>query len=87
MTDDEIIEALQRAAESVVGHRIEGVTIESQLSDLGVDSVGVLEMLGDVEKTMAVEFNDDEMGAVVSVRDFVGLVRTARAAAERARDR
>lgn len=90
MTDDQIIEALQGAAQSVVGHRIESMTIESKLSDLGVDSIGVLEMLGEVEKTMEIEFNDAEMAAVVSVRDFVTLVRTAREAreaAERGRDR
>ncbi len=85
MTDDEIIEILQGAAQSIIGRRIEGMTIESQLSDLGVDSVGVLEMLGDVETKMNVEFNDSEMGAVVSVRDFVALVRTAREAADRDR--
>ena len=87
MTDDQIIEALQDAARSVVGHRIEGMTIASQLSDLGIDSIGVLEMLGEVEKTMEVEFNDAEMAAVVSVRDFVTLVRAAREAAERGSDR
>ena len=80
MTDDQIIEALQGAAQAVVGHRIEGMTIESKLSDLGIDSIGVLEMLGEVEKTMEIEFNDAEMAAVVSVRDFVTLVRTAREA-------
>lgn len=87
MTDDEIIEILQDAAQSIVGHRIEGMTIESQLSDLGVDSVGILEMLGEVEAKMTVEFNDSAMGAVVSVRDFVALVRTARAAADGAEAR
>lgn len=79
--DDALLALLSRAALEVAGRRLDGLSMDSRLSDSGIDSVGVLEMVGYVEDALGLRFPDDEIARLATVRDVAALVERARAEA------
>jgi len=80
--DEELLSLLSRAALEVAGRRLEGLDMDTHLTDSGIDSVGVLEMVGYVEDELGLRFPDDEIARLSTVRDVAALVaRTRREAA------
>jgi acyl carrier protein len=77
----DIIALYQEAAQEVAGRKIDGLTLDTKLSDLQLDSVLVLEMTGYVEQKLNVRFDDDELSRLTTLRDLGALVDKARRAA------
>jgi acyl carrier protein len=82
--EEDLIALLSRAAMETVGHRLEGIDLDTRLVDFGMDSVGVLEMVGYVEDRLGLRFPDDEIMRLATVRDVATLVERARLRAEAA---
>lgn len=82
--DEELMSLLSRAAREVAGRRLDGLAMDTRLSDFGIDSVGVLEMVGFVEDELRLRFPDDEIARLATVRDVAALVERTRRAAEAA---
>lgn len=82
--DEDLPALLARAALDVAGRRLDGLSLDSRLSDFGVDSVGVLEMVGYVEDALGLRFPDDEIARLSTVRDVAALVERTRRASEAA---
>lgn len=78
--DEELIALLSRAALEVAGRRLEGLDMDTHLADSGIDSVGVLEMVGYVEDALGLRFPDDEIARLATVRDVAALIARTRAA-------
>ena len=51
------------------------MTLDSRLSDLGIESITALEMAGFLEDKLGVQFPDDELAFIHSVRGLADLVR------------
>ena len=51
------------------------MTLDSRLSDLGVESIAALEMAGYLEDKLGVQFPDDELASIQSIRGLANLVR------------
>jgi acyl carrier protein len=78
MTNDDILtlikEALSFAApEEQVAAK--DLTIDSTLSEFGISSIVSLEMAGYVEEKLGVQFADDELAQIESIKGFVDLIR------------
>lgn len=78
MTNDDILglikEALLFAApEEKIDTK--DLTIDSTLSDFGISSIVSLEMAGYVEEKLGVQFADDELAQIESIKGFVDLIR------------
>lgn len=80
--DEELIALLSRASLEVAGRRLEGLDMDTRLAESGIDSVGVLEMVGYVEDELGLRFPDDEISRLSTVRDVAALVERARRATE-----
>ena len=50
------------------------VTLESNLKELGLDSLDVVDMLMDLEEKFGIEFENDEMMAFTVVNDIVAAI-------------
>jgi acyl carrier protein len=50
-------------------------TVDSTLSELGIDSVRALEVAGYIEDKLGTSFPDDELALVSSVQGFVKLIQ------------
>lgn len=83
MSNDQIdvIALYQEAAQEVAGRKIDGLTLDTKLSDLQLDSVLVLEMTGYVEQKLNVRFDDEELSRLTTLRDLGNLIDKARRAA------
>lgn len=57
------------------------LTPEMPLTHLGLDSVGVIELVAHVESTLGVEIRDDELVGLRTVADLATLVARVRGAA------
>ena len=79
--DEELLALLSRAAVEVTGRRLPRLDMDSRLVDFGIDSVGVLEMVGYVEDQLGLRFPDDEIARLATVRDVVTLIERTRRAA------
>jgi acyl carrier protein len=70
---ERLLERLQRVAREVAG--IEGVGLDTELGPgLGLDSLGVVELLAAVEDEFGVEFAREEAAAVRTVSDVIALL-------------
>ena len=50
------------------------VTLESNIKDLGLDSLDIVDLLMDMEEKYGIEFENEEMSSLVTVRDVVKAV-------------
>lgn len=57
----------------IVNGRVE-VTVDSSLKELGLDSLDVVEMLTDMEEKYGIEFDNDEMLELGTVKDVISVI-------------
>ena len=50
------------------------VSLDSNLKELGLDSLDVVDMLMDLEEKFGIEFENDEMMAFTVVKDIVSAI-------------
>ena len=77
----DVIKLFQEAAFEVSGRKLEGLTFDTQFSELALDSVIVLEVVSHVEQTLAIRIEDEDLNKLQTLRDLHLLVHKARKAA------
>lgn len=78
MTNDEILILLSEAFEFAAPEKaeaIEALTMESTLDEFGVSSIVALEMAGYIEEKLGIQFADDELAQIGTIKGFVNLIR------------
>lgn len=70
-------ETLERVSK-IVEQKIKGKTVtpESNLSELGLDSLDKAEILIKIEDEFGIEFSEEEMGKVKTVNDLLSIIKT-----------
>ena len=83
MSDKEIdvVKVFQDAAFEVSGRRLDTLTLDTKLSELALDSVLVLEVVSQVEQTLGVRFDDEDLSHLTTMRDLGALIAKSRQAA------
>jgi len=51
------------------------LTMESTLDEFGVSSIVALEMAGYIEEKLGIQFADDELAQIGTIKGFVNLIR------------
>jgi len=74
----DIVQLFKQAAFEAEGRHLEGLTLDSKLSDLSMDSVAVMETIGVFEQRIGVRFADEDLARLSSLRDLEALVEKAR---------
>jgi acyl carrier protein len=74
----DVVALFREAAFEVGCRRFESLTLDTQFSELGLDSITVLETMGFFEDRLGVRFNDDELSRLMTLRDLEALIRKAR---------
>ena len=79
MTDKiDIVQLFKQAAFEAEGRHLEGLTLDSKLSELSMDSVAVMETIGVFEQRIGVRFADEDLARLSCLRDLEALVAKAR---------
>lgn len=73
---ERVVAGIIAALGAVLEEEVPELTEDTRLSDVGLDSTGVLELLMQLEETLGVEFDTDnlEMSHFESVRSLAGFV-------------
>ena len=75
-TDKEIIEIFKESVKEVdMNVRVETVSMETELSQLGLDSVMTMEVIGVLEEKLNVRFPDEDLATLKSMTDLSELIR------------
>jgi acyl carrier protein len=77
----DVIKLFQEAAFEVSGRKLEGLTLDTPLAELALDSVIVLEVVSHVEQTLSIRFEDEDLARLSTMRDLESLIAKARRAA------
>ena len=51
------------------------VTVESNVRELGLDSLDVVDLLMDMEEKYGIEFENEEMTSLVTISDVVNAIQ------------
>ena len=81
MNNNELLSLFQRVASEAAEKEIGNVELNSDIADLGIDSLAMLEIVAAMERELDVMLPDDSLAGVVTVSDLVELIATRKAAA------
>jgi acyl carrier protein len=75
----DIVRVFREASRQVAGKDLDTLTLDTRITDLQLDSVSVMEVIGLVEEQLHVRFDDGDLSHLNTVRDLSVLVEKARA--------
>jgi len=81
MNHEEVLALVRQALGEVAPTRkadFAGITDETRIDALGLDSIATMEMVSFIEERIEVTFPDDELARVQKVADLVALVEGSR---------
>jgi len=73
-SDSELLELFREAAYQVDQRELDGLSLDTRITDLGVDSVALLEIFGYVEEELDVYLPQEELAQVRTLRDLGTLI-------------
>jgi acyl carrier protein len=76
MDEKSVLVLISEAIERVTSTRvvIDPNALDHGMAEIGLDSVTSLEVIGDIEEHLGVEFPEDRLARVRTIRDLVALV-------------
>lgn len=75
-TDEQIIEMFKASVKEVdTSTKVGDVTMKTELSALGLDSVMTMEVIGVLEEKLDVRFPDEDLATIKTMNDLASLVR------------
>ncbi len=77
----ELIGLFQRVATEVVEKELAPISEATVISELGIDSLGMLEIVGSMERQLEIQIPDEALAGIQSVEDLIGVVQRCQAAA------
>jgi len=78
MTRTELIGLFEKAATEIAERNISGLLETTEISSLGIDSLGILELVGEMEKNLGIHLPDDQLVGLATIRDLLDLVEKRR---------
>ena len=75
MDRPELLTTFQRMATEIAEKDFGHVTEEHVIADLGIDSLGMLEIVGSMEREFKIQIPDDQLVGIATVAQLVDLVQ------------
>lgn len=73
-SEAELIKLFKRAAWEIDQREFDDIDPGTKIADLGIDSVALLEIFGEIEDELDVHLPDDELANVTTLRDLTRLI-------------
>ncbi len=74
-TDDNLLSALKDAFYDVTLRPIEDIDANMRITELGLDSVSMMELIGVLEENLSIRIQDEEVATLNTVGDLLALVK------------
>jgi len=71
----QLLEMFRKMATEIAEKDFSHVTEDSVIADLGIDSLGMLELVGSMERELSVQIPDDELVGIQTVDQLLDLVQ------------
>ena len=71
---DELLEIFRKTASEVVEQDFQSVSESTVISDLGIDSLGMLEIVGSMERELKIQIPDESLSGITTIRDLLEVV-------------
>ena len=75
LSDVEIIALFKKAVLTIERKELNEITVETNIAELGFDSVTTMEILSEIEDELEIEFPEEELGEIYLMSDLIRLVR------------
>ena len=70
----ELLTMFQKTASEVVEKEFKNITEKTVISELGIDSLGMLEIVGAMERELKIQLPDEALAGIQTVDDLLTLV-------------
>jgi acyl carrier protein len=70
----ELLDAFRTTATEVAEKDFHGVVETSTIAELGIDSLGMLEIIGSLERELRIQIPDESLAGIVTVKDLLNAV-------------
>ncbi len=74
MTRPELIDVFKEMAGEIAEKDFSGVSEDAKIAELGIDSLGMLELVGEMERRLGVQVPDEQLVGIQTVRQLLDLV-------------
>jgi acyl carrier protein len=78
----ELLGIFQKTATEIVEREFTNISEKTTISELGIDSLGMLEIVGSMERELKIQLPDESLALIVSVQDLLDLVQKRQGLAE-----
>ena len=78
MTREDIVEVFADAATRVTQRKVIGLDESTEIWSLGLDSLGMFELVGELERQLGMSLPDDQLVGLRTVRDLVDVIEQRR---------
>jgi acyl carrier protein len=71
----ELLGIFQKTATEIVEREFKDISEKTAISDLGIDSLGMLEIVGSMERELKIQLPDEALAGIQTVEDLITLVQ------------
>jgi acyl carrier protein len=70
----ELLQIFQKTASEITERSFPSISEATVISELGIDSLGMLEIVGSMERELKVQLPDEALAGIQTVKDLLELV-------------
>jgi acyl carrier protein len=70
----ELLTMFQETATEIVEREFQQISEGTIISELGIDSLGMLEIVGSMERQLKIQIPDDSLAGIQTVQDLISVV-------------
>jgi acyl carrier protein len=75
MSRADLLDLFHKTANEIVEKELPKIVESTAISELGIDSLGMLEIIGSMERHLKITLPDEALSGVQTVKDLVDLVQ------------
>jgi len=75
----DLLKIFQKTAAEITEREFPSITESTVISELGIDSLGMLEIVGSMERELKVQLPDEALAGIQTVKDLIELVEKKQA--------
>lgn len=73
---NELLNVFRTTATEVAEKDFNGVVETATIAELGIDSLGMLEIIGSLERELKIQIPDESLAGIVTVKDLLNAVES-----------
>ncbi len=70
----ELLDMFQKTATEIVEKEFKAISETTPISELGIDSLGMLEIVGSMERQLKIQIPDESLTGIQTVKDLLNVV-------------